>query len=202
MHNIAELDVLMRTNADFPIGMNPTTDKFRDGWGFRTGDATRLEKKIRRYGWHLIGVTGCAVGGGVGETPQAAIGTALTTVLRTIDQHFNAVGVRHIEMTRYPWFILAKVSVDLYRMQEDANCLCKKKAQLLRSPSCRDVGGVVRPRRLQKTEAPCPGQTDAGATRSFSRTSAMKGTQLMSMPCLLLNANNSVKAALAAGISP
>ncbi len=35
-----------------------------------------------------------------------------------MSEHFNAVEVDHIELTQYPWFFLARVSVNPYRIQQ------------------------------------------------------------------------------------
>jgi hypothetical protein len=56
----------------------------------------------------------------VGETSQEAIASALKLALRRVSTHFNAVQVEHIELTRYPWFFLARVRVYPYRIQEGA----------------------------------------------------------------------------------
>jgi hypothetical protein len=57
---------------------------------------------------------------GVGETPQAAIANALHLALRHVSPHFNAVEVNHVEWTQYPWFFLARVMVNPYRIQQGA----------------------------------------------------------------------------------
>jgi hypothetical protein len=95
--------------------------EFREGWNFvRTGNAQRLEKKIQTRGWNFIRIADGLLRSGVGDTSQQAIASALKLALRRVSGHFNAVEVEHIELTRYPWFFLARVKVYPYRIQQGA----------------------------------------------------------------------------------
>jgi hypothetical protein len=121
MHNIAELNMLLRVRVELPVGFKLATDEFREGWSFvRTGDARRLEKKIQARGWNFIKIADGLLRSGVGETSQEAIASALKLALRRVSEHFNAVEVEHIELTQYPWFFLARVRVYPYRIQQGA----------------------------------------------------------------------------------
>jgi hypothetical protein len=68
---------------------------------------------------------------GVGDTAQEAIASALKLALREIDQPLNAVEIRHIELTNYPWFTLARVGIHPYRIQQSATL------SLLNAPGAR-----------------------------------------------------------------
>jgi len=119
MRTIAELNMLLRERIELPAGMKLATDEFREGWSFiQRSDARRLEKRILKSGWNFIKIADGSLRSGVGETSQEAIASALKLALRRISQHFNAVEVEHIELTRYPWFFLARVRVYPYRIQE------------------------------------------------------------------------------------
>jgi hypothetical protein len=121
MRNIAELNMLLRAQVELPAGLGLATDEFREGWNFvRTGDALRLKKKIQARGWNFIKIGDGSLRSGVGETSQEAIAGALKLALRRVSEHFNAVEVAHIELTRYPWFVLARVKVNPYRIQPGA----------------------------------------------------------------------------------
>jgi hypothetical protein len=121
MRMIAELNVLLRVRAELPVGLKMATDEFREGWKFvRSGDVHRLEKRIRRRGWNFIKIADGELRSGVGDTAQLAIASALKLALRRVSEHFNAVEVEHIELTRYPWFCVARVRVFPYRIQESA----------------------------------------------------------------------------------
>jgi hypothetical protein len=119
MHTIIELNVLLRARAELPFGLMPATDEFRDGWKFvRSGGARRLEKQIGVLGWHFIRIADASLRSGVGETPQRAIASALKLALRNINEHFNGVEVGRIQLTRYPWFVLARVAAHPFRIQK------------------------------------------------------------------------------------
>jgi hypothetical protein len=121
MRTIAELNVLMRTPIELPVGLKLATEEFREGWNFmRTGDARRLERKIQTRGWNFIKIADGELRSGVGDTSQEAIASALKLALRRVSTHFNAVEVEHIELTQYPWFFLARVRVYPYRIQQSA----------------------------------------------------------------------------------
>ena len=121
MHNIAELKMLLRARVELPVGLKLATDEFGEGWNFvRRENARRLEKKIQTRGWNFIKIADGLLRSGVGERSQEAIASALKLALRQVSEHFNAVEVEHIELTQYPWFFLARVSVYPYRIQQDA----------------------------------------------------------------------------------
>jgi hypothetical protein len=121
MHKIAELNMLLRAQVELPAGLTLATVEFREGWSFvRPVDARKLEKKIQTRGWNFIKVADGLLRSGVGDTSQEAIAGALKLALRRIHEHFNVAEVEHIELTKYPWFFLARVRVNPYRIQPDA----------------------------------------------------------------------------------
>jgi hypothetical protein len=120
MRSIAELNMLLRVPAQLPVGLKLATNEFHEGWGFVTGNANSLERKIRTRGWNFIKIADGSLRSGVGETSQEAIASALKLALRRVSMHFNAVEVEHIELTRYPWFFLARIRIYPYRIQEAA----------------------------------------------------------------------------------
>jgi hypothetical protein len=77
-----------------------------------------LEKKIRRCGWHFIRIADESLQSGVGESSQHAIVCALRLAVRSFSEYFNAVEVRHIRLTKYPWFVLSRVGVCPHRIQQ------------------------------------------------------------------------------------
>ena len=121
MYTIAETNLLIRAQIELPAGLKLTTEEFREGWNFvGAKDSRLLEKRILRRGWKFIKMVDGWLRGGVGETPQAAIANALNLALRHVSPHFNAVEVNHIEWTEYPWFFLARVMNNPYRIQQGA----------------------------------------------------------------------------------
>jgi hypothetical protein len=121
MRTIAELNMLLREQVELPLGLKLTTEEFREGWSFvRKADARRLGKKIQTRGWNFIRIADGSLRSGVGDTSQEAIASALKLALRRVSIHFNAVEVKQIELTKYPWFVLARVKVYPYRIQREA----------------------------------------------------------------------------------
>ena len=57
MRNIAELNVLLLTRVELKTIPKPEAGEFREIWKFFTGDATKVEKKIRTGGWNFIKIT-------------------------------------------------------------------------------------------------------------------------------------------------
>jgi hypothetical protein len=120
MRTISELSVLLRSCVELPAGMKVATNEFREGWNFVTGNADRLEKKVRTRGWNFIKIADGSLKSGVGETSQEAIAKALTLALGRVSHPDNAVEVERIELTQYPWFFLAKLQINPYRIQQSA----------------------------------------------------------------------------------
>jgi hypothetical protein len=121
MRTIAELNLLLRARVELPEDLRLATEEFHEGWNLsRSVDARRLEKKILDRGWSFIKIDGGALRSGVGDTSQEAITSALKLALRHISEHFNTVEVEHIELTQYPWFFLARVRINPYRIQQSA----------------------------------------------------------------------------------
>ncbi|MGA9669314.1 MAG: hypothetical protein WBQ94_08905 [Terracidiphilus sp.] len=163
MRTIAELNMLLREQITLPDGLKLTTEEFRDGWNLvKKSDAGRLRKKIRTRGWNFIGTADGCLRSGVGDTSQQAIGGALRLALEQMSDHFNAAEVDHIELTKYPWFFLARVRINPYRIQQEAELAVTDEVRSDPSPS--------RPNRLtQPTEG------------LFSRTMPMLKGMLVSL---------------------
>jgi len=121
MRTIADLNLLLRAQTDLPAGLKLTTESFHEDWSFvRAVNADRLEKKIRTRGWNFLRVAESSLRSGVGETAHEAIAAALKLALRQLHTHVNALEVEQIELTRYPWFFLAKLRIHPYRIQPEA----------------------------------------------------------------------------------
>jgi hypothetical protein len=121
MRNIAESNILLRRQAEALNGLKLATEEFCAGWNYvRSADARRMGKKIHAPGLNFTNSAYEAMKSGVGSSSQEAIAHALTLTLRHVSDSFNAVEVKHIELTQYPWFFLARVSVCPYRIQRGA----------------------------------------------------------------------------------
>jgi hypothetical protein len=121
MQAIVEPSMLLRAQIELPGGLNLVVNEFSEGWDFaQSVDARRLETKIVAQGWSFTRIADGLLRSGVGETSQEAVSGALKLALRRISAYFNAVEVKHIELTQYPWFFLARVRVYPFRIQQGA----------------------------------------------------------------------------------
>ena len=121
MLRITGSSVFLRTQIKLPVLLKLATEQFQEGWDFiPSARASGLEKKIRSYGWYSIRIAEGSLRSGVGETPQQAIACALKLAVRGISEYFNALEIRRIQLTEYPWFFLARVLVHPLRIQQSA----------------------------------------------------------------------------------
>jgi hypothetical protein len=121
MSKITELTMLVRGHVELPDSLNLVTEQFREGWNFvQSGDTHWLDKEIRTRGWHFMWIGEGSLRSGVGQTSQEAIASALKLALRRVSECFNAAEVESIKLRKYPWFVLAKVKVYPYQIQQGA----------------------------------------------------------------------------------
>jgi len=120
MGTIAESSMLLHPEAELPAGVKMATEEFQEGWvRIRTGGKRRLEKTVRAKGWHFIRIGDGTLRSGVGDTEPEAIASALQLELRRLGTHSHAVEVERIDLTKYPWFFLARVLVSPYRIHRE-----------------------------------------------------------------------------------
>jgi|HubBroStandDraft_6_1064221.scaffolds.fasta_scaffold157420_2 hypothetical protein len=119
MREISELTMLLRGRVEVPGDLSLVTEEFQEGWSFvQSGDTHWLNKEIRLRGWHFMWIGEGSRRGGVGQTSQEAIAGALKLALRRVGDCFNAAEIESIEVKKYPWFVVAKVKVYPYQIQE------------------------------------------------------------------------------------
>jgi hypothetical protein len=119
MREISEHTMLLRGRVEVPGDLSLVTEEFKEGWSFvQSGDTHWLDKEIRRRGWHFMWIGEGSRRGGVGQTSQEAIASALKLALRHVSERFNAAEVESIEVKKYPWFVVAKVKVYPYQIQQ------------------------------------------------------------------------------------
>ena len=136
---LTELSVLLRVETELPSNLIMTGSEFMAGWNLvRPGGASLLERRIRRYGWHFMRVADETQRGGVGESSKQAIASALQLAVRGISDYFNAVEVRNIHLTIYPWFVLARLGVFPCRIQQNPIQFVPDDAQPLPVPTRRE----------------------------------------------------------------
>ena len=121
MRKITERTMLLRGHVELPDELNLVTEDFQEGWNFvQSGDTHWLDKEIRRRGWHFMWIGEGSRRSGVGTTSQEAIASAVKLGLRRVSERFNAAEVESIQLKKYPWFVVAKVKVYPYQIQQGA----------------------------------------------------------------------------------
>jgi hypothetical protein len=139
MLKITKRSVLLRAETELPPSIGMASGEVMEGWNIaRPGGASLLERKIRRDGWHFTRIADETRRSGVGESSQQAIASALQLAVQSIGEYFNAVEVRHIQLTRYPWFILARLGVFPYRIQQSPVQFVPDDALPLAAPTPRE----------------------------------------------------------------
>jgi hypothetical protein len=121
MHTISESDILLRERIELPVSMRIAKEDFRNGWKFALiANAQELETQVHSSGWNLFTIADRLQASGVGETSQEAVSSALRLALLRMNARGNAAMVEHIELTKYPWFELARVKVRPICIQQSA----------------------------------------------------------------------------------
>ncbi len=118
MQRITAQSVLLRSRPEMPTDLELTKNEFEEGWSFVRSGALRLEKKLHKFGWQVIRTNDESRQGGVGATAQQAIYRALELALRRTNEDFNGLEVRSIRVTTYPWFVLARLEVLQFKIQQ------------------------------------------------------------------------------------
>lgn len=119
MRDIAELTVLLRVPTEMPDGLKLARDEFREGWNrVRTYNAKGLERKIKARQWNFIPASKCMIVAGMGQSPKQATTRALDHALAQVSAHLNAIEIRNIQSTQYPWFWVVRLSVYAFRIQQ------------------------------------------------------------------------------------
>jgi hypothetical protein len=80
-----------------------------------------FDTMIRQLGWHFMWLQGRCSRLGVGLTQEAATRRALARALNGISKRYNAAELDCIEITQYPGFQIANVTVQTIQIQQKAS---------------------------------------------------------------------------------
>jgi hypothetical protein len=84
-------------------------------------DAPVLDTMIRHAGWHFMYLQGFCMRSGVGLTRDNAIHRALGRALKGLSIEFNAAELESVEVSTYPVFQIATVTVQPRHLQENTS---------------------------------------------------------------------------------
>lgn len=92
---------------------------FADNWmQLEEIGATVLDTMIRHAGWHFVCLQGLHSRSGVGLSRDEAIHKALARALKGLKMRFNAAELESVQVSSYPFFHVAKVTVQARHVQQ------------------------------------------------------------------------------------
>ena len=114
--------VFLRSGCILPDPLDPCLRAIGDEW-FVVEEIPALvfDTMIRQTGWHFMWLQGRSSRLGFGLTQEAAIRRALTRALNGVSKRFNGAELDCIEITQYPGFQIANVTVQTIHIQEKAS---------------------------------------------------------------------------------
>jgi hypothetical protein len=114
--------VFLRKDCILPDRLDPSRQPIGEEWSVvEEIPALVFDTMVRRAGWRFMWLQGACSRRGIGLTEEAAISRALFRALRGVSKRFNAAELDSIEMTRYPGFQIATVTVQTIQIQRYAS---------------------------------------------------------------------------------
>lgn len=83
--------------------------------------STVLDEKIRAAGWHFIWLADPCSCSGVGKMATSAIDKAIDGALKRIQGRFNAAELDSINISKYPGFQVARVTLHARHIQQQVS---------------------------------------------------------------------------------
>jgi hypothetical protein len=111
--------VFLRNGCVLPTPLDPLRSPFGEQWMLvEQIPASVLDTMIRQAGWHFIWMSGSCSRRGFAHTQDKAIERALDRALGAVSGQSNAVDFESVEVTKYPGFHVANVTVQRRRIQQ------------------------------------------------------------------------------------
>jgi hypothetical protein len=112
MRELKQHTTFLRESIMLPEGISFTGEAFREGWTLlESVDASWLDTAICGAGWNSFVLPKKHWRSGFGPYSQDALQKTVRLALLKIDRNHNAAEIEHVEVTRYLWFYIAKVSI-------------------------------------------------------------------------------------------
>ena len=110
--------VFLRKGCILSDRLNPLREHFGDNWTLvEEITAPVFDTMIRQAGWHFMWMQGCSRRG-LGLTPEEATQRALARALKGVARRFNAAELDSVQVTKYPGFHVAKVTLQPRHIQQ------------------------------------------------------------------------------------
>jgi len=111
--------VFIRKGCDMPPYFDLAQQPYAENWMLLEEiEATVLDTMIRHAGWHFVCLQESYCRSGVGLSLDEAIHQALARALKGLKQRFNAAELESIQVSSYPVFHIAKVTLQLRHIQQ------------------------------------------------------------------------------------
>jgi len=114
--------VFLRSSCILPSYLDPLREPFGDSWTHvEELTAPVFDTMIRRAGWHYICVDGTRSRRGLGVTREDATHRAMGRALGVVTSQCNAAELDFVQVTKYPGFHVARVTIQPRQIQQDTS---------------------------------------------------------------------------------
>lgn len=114
--------VFLRSGCILPDRLDPRLQPIGEQWSVvEEIPALVFDTMIRQAGWHFMWLQEACTRRGIGLTEETAIRRALSGALKGVSKRFNAAELDSIQVTRYPGFQIANVTVQTLQIQRHAS---------------------------------------------------------------------------------
>ncbi len=114
--------VFLRRECVLPDPLDPCQQPIGEEWSVvEEIPALVFDTMIRQAGWHFMWLHEACSRRGFGLTEEAAIRRALSRALKGVSKRFNAAELDSVQITKYPGFQIAKVTVQTIQIQRHAS---------------------------------------------------------------------------------
>ena len=114
--------MFLRAECVLPDGLNLVQEQFCTTWmSIEDMESTVLDEKVRAAGWHFMWLSDASSSSAVGATATSAINKAISGALKRIQGRFNAAELDSINISKYPGFQVARVTLHARHIQQRAS---------------------------------------------------------------------------------
>jgi hypothetical protein len=114
--------VFLRDACVLPSQFDLLQEPFSRGWAEAIGTvASELDAAIRGVGWHFMWLADSYSSQALGRTAETAIHRALACALPGVNRRLNAAELDSIQVTNFPGFRIARVTVQARQIQSQAS---------------------------------------------------------------------------------
>lgn len=114
--------VFLRNGCILPDRLDPNRQPIGEAWNLVDEiPAPVFDTMIRQAGWHFMWLQGACSRRGFGIAREVAIRRALLRALKGIPKRFNAAELDSVQISQYPGFQIANVTVQPIQIQQHAS---------------------------------------------------------------------------------